>query len=57
VRSDVTEVRIVSMKKGALFLMRALEDVTHYERFDVSKSLSDEEVIERARTREDMRPS
>ena len=56
-RSDVTEIRIESMKKGALFLMRALEDVTHCERFDVSKSLSDEEVIERARTREDMRPS
>ena len=55
-RSDVTEIRIVSMKKGALFLMRALEEVTHYERFDVSKSLSDEEVIERARTREDMCP-
>lgn len=35
---------------------RALEEVDHYERFEVSKSLSDEEIIERARTREDMRP-
>lgn len=36
--------------------VRALDEVTHYEQFDASKSLSDEEIIERARTREDMRP-
>ena len=35
--------------------VRSLVEVIHHERYDPSKSLSDEEIIERARTREDMR--